>query len=117
MIEPRVALEEIRAQLREEVLPKLEDERARAIVVAALGILGDLALQVRDDDAWETDSAAELSALCTRLRLPASGDRRTLLETLERYVRDAWSEGRMEHVEEVRHVLASDLARQLERMR
>jgi hypothetical protein len=62
VISPEYVLSELRSTLRDEVLPHVADPRARTSLVAALGILGDLALQVTEDDHWCTDSARVLGA-------------------------------------------------------
>lgn len=48
MITPEHMVTAIRRDLATRVLPALTDDRARSSVIAAMGILGDLALQVRD---------------------------------------------------------------------
>jgi hypothetical protein len=66
VISPEYVLTEVRAVLRDEVLPHVEDPRARTSLVAALGILGDLALQVTEDDEWCAESADVLGAALHR---------------------------------------------------
>jgi hypothetical protein len=143
VIEPGEALEAIRDQLRRLVLPHVEDEGARSVVFAALGILGDLAPRVRADDRWCLASGEELAATLSRID-PLLVDRPQLAEHLASAVRaaaavqsDAPATAReilMRAAEEVfaevwrdeglreserlvgglRDVLARDLARQLE---
>ncbi len=144
MISPALALDGVREQLREIVLPVLEDERARAIVIAALGILADLPLQIREDDQWCRQTVRELhtvlasrradlpggEALLTQLdqllaraevALSPAAARRVLLDAASLVIRALWNEGgQAEHGEllgELRRVLAIDLANQLARSR
>jgi hypothetical protein len=88
VIEPGEALDAIRDQLRRLVLPHLEDEGARSVVVAALGILGDLAPRVRSDDRWCLASHDELAAALSGLG-PQLVDRPHMAEHLASAVRDA----------------------------
>jgi hypothetical protein len=114
MIAPDVALELVRDQLRGEVLPRMaeDDDYTRSIVVAAIGILGELSQRVVEADAWcepsvrelrragatwsahlEGALAVEVADLVGRSRsapsLPA--ERRLLLEAAERIVTSFWA--------------------------
>jgi hypothetical protein len=143
VIEPGEALDAIRDQLRRLVLPHLEDEGARSVVFAALGILGDLAPRVRADDRWCLASGEELAATLSGLG-PHLADRPLVADQLARAVRDAeavradapatareilmraaeelfsevWRDEALRRseplVEGLRDVLARDLSRQLE---
>jgi hypothetical protein len=143
VIEPGEALDAIRDQLRRLVLPHLEDEGARSVVFAALGILGDLAPRVRADDRWCVASGEELAAILSGLG-PYLVDRPMVAERLAGAVRDAeaaradspvtareilmraaeelfsevWRDEVLREsgplVEGLRDVLARDLSRQLE---
>jgi hypothetical protein len=134
MIDARQALDGIRARLRDVVLPRLEDEHARATVIAMLGILGDVVPRLREDEErWRPAVEALAAALRGRAdRMPAdaadafrgaveaAGDERSLaaarlrlLEIAEREVRDAWTAGGGGDLGELRRALAADLDVQL----
>ncbi|HET9185272.1 MAG TPA: hypothetical protein VFN82_03930, partial [Solirubrobacterales bacterium] len=49
MIEPRRALRDVRAALREEVMPELSSARARSVLASALGIIDSVVEAVRLD--------------------------------------------------------------------
>jgi hypothetical protein len=144
MISPELALGGMREQLREVVLPALDDERARAVVIAALGILADLALQVREDDQWCRETVRQLHKALVRWRGKLPGGevvltrvdelvaqseiastplaaRRGLLDAATLVLRSLWKEGgQAQHGEllaELRRVLAIDLTHQLARSR
>lgn len=143
MIDPCLAMEAIRSELRSRVLPELEDPYARSVVIAALGILGNLALQVESDERWCEHSVTELIAGCTRwsrdeVAGPAGPPlavaveramserspwhrRAVLLGAVEMLLGELWARPRDaagdEILAEVRQVLVRDLARELERTR
>jgi hypothetical protein len=144
MISPALALGGMREQLREVVLPAVDDERARAVVIAALGILADLALQVREDDEWCRVSVRQLRTVLGRWRRRLPGGevllarvdelvaqsnaastplaaRSPLLEAATLVLRSLWEEGgQAQHGEllaELRLVLTIDLTQQLARSR
>jgi hypothetical protein len=64
MIAPARALELVRRSLREDVLGAVGegDEHTRSILVAALGILGEVGRRVQADDGWSEPSVARLRA-------------------------------------------------------
>jgi hypothetical protein len=66
VISPEHVLAALRTVLRDEVLPHVADPRARTSLVATLGILGDLALQVTEDDRWCADSVRVLDIALRR---------------------------------------------------
>ncbi|MEA2625101.1 MAG: hypothetical protein QOD06_1146 [Candidatus Binatota bacterium] len=134
MIGVRQALDGIRARLRDVVLPRLEDEHARATVIAMLGILGDLVPRVREDeDRWRPAVEALAAALRGRAnRRPADAAgafraaveaalaepsfataRLQLLEMAEHEVRSAWAGRDGRDLTELRRALAVDLDVQL----
>ena len=141
MITPAVAFEGIRAQLRERVLPDLDDEATRSVVFAILGTLRDLELQVRADDEWCRVTAQELSEALPRWKSWVAGDahvaaaldrhhaaaasaktpreaRAELLGGAELVVRTLWQQPTTPpdvELADLRALLAADLARQLER--
>jgi hypothetical protein len=143
MITSGVAFDGIRAQLRERVLPELDDEATRSVVFAILGMLRDLELQVREDDDWcgvsarelaegarrwrgwladDADVAGELHArldAATRAETPRKA-RAELLAAAELVVDRLWQPGAAgsygAELADVRALLAADLARQLERI-
>jgi len=141
MITPALAFEGIRAQLRERVLPELDDEATRSVVFAILGTLRDLELQVRADDEWCRVSARELAealplwrgrltgiahvaAALDRHRAAAASAktpreaRAELLAGAELVVRTLWQQPTTPpdvELADLRALLAADLARQLER--
>lgn len=144
MISTALALDGVREQLRDVVLPELEDERARVVVIAALGILADLALQVREDETWSSEPAARLRDTLTRRRGELPGDeavlakvddlmaaaesaespgaaRRALLDAATLVLRSLWQAGAQashrELLGELRRALAVDLDHQLARSR
>jgi hypothetical protein len=66
VISPNDALELVRAQLRTEVLGKLEDDAyARSVLVAALGALGEIGRRVVVQDAWSEPSVARLRGVAS----------------------------------------------------
>ena len=62
MIAPGRALRDVRANLREVVMPDLESDRARAILGSALGILDELAGRVQVDGSPARVTATEAIA-------------------------------------------------------
>ncbi len=65
MLNPRDALELIRSQLRTEVLPRLDaadDNYTHSVVVAAIGALREISLQVVESDQWCEPSVTALRA-------------------------------------------------------
>ena len=131
----------MRRDLREIVLPAIEDEYVRSLVIAMVGILGELPRQLRSDEAWCAPSVEELQAACERWsstlgeREPAprvrelaeralqeespQAARRLLLAAASAMVAALWDEDRTsrdaELLRDVRHVLGADLAHQLAR--
>ena len=75
MINPAAALDLVREELRSCVLPRLaeDDDYGRSVLVAAIGVLGELAPHVIEDDGWMAAPTAELARAVTALqaRLPA----------------------------------------------
>jgi hypothetical protein len=127
MITPPHMLNAIRRELATRVLPAVTDDRARSSVIAAMGILGDLALQVSDDEAWLEDSLALLEPAVARWDLrvgPAdlaetpAQRRDRLLAGIESLVERLWRTGADPgRLREVRTVLLADLELQLKRIR
>lgn len=143
MIPVSTVLNGIRSELRAVVVPALdEDEYAISVIYAALGILGDLALQVEATDDWARRSAEELNVACLRWAASDAAmnsaeqleqashlateevgahDRPVLLAAVERLIDELWSRPQDNAARillaDVRAVLAGDLARQLERIR
>jgi hypothetical protein len=110
----------IRRDLASRVLPALTDDRARSSVIAAMGILGDLALQVREDDGWVPDAVAVLEAGVARwpVSVPPGSGRVELLAAIESLVERLWAEGGQDELlRDIRGVLRADLAHQLKRIR
>lgn len=129
----------MRLELRERILPELGDDYDRAVVIAMLGILGDLALEVVPDEAWCRTTAAELrpaidrwsEALGGAARVeelarradaaPPAAARRALLEAASTIVRAIWHDERLRRdgalLAEIRRALRADLGRQLARIR
>lgn len=74
MISPAAALNLVREELRSCVLPRLaeDDDYGRSVLVAAIGVLGELAPRVIEDDAWTVEPTAELTRAATawQARLP-----------------------------------------------
>ncbi len=62
MITPSAALNLVREELRTCVLPRLaeDDDYGRSVLVAAIGVLGELAPRVIDDAAWTVEPTARL---------------------------------------------------------
>lgn len=136
MIVPRNALNAVRRELAERVLPGITDDRARSSVVAAMGILGDLALQVREDDTWARDSLALLEPALRRWQRVARQDSRELLDvpdvpgepaaqrrervlaTVQNVVTHLWrTQAEPELQRDIRAVLSAELELQLKRIR
>jgi hypothetical protein len=110
----RRLLDAVRSELRSTILPKIEGEYERSVVIAMLGILGDLRDAVAIDERPAAKEAAELAAACdewiaalgerplaNRLRETAAAadatksaiERRSrLLEAAEMLVRELWSD-------------------------
>ena len=113
----RRLLEAVRGELRTTVLPKIEGEYERSVVIAMLGILGDVGAAVALDERPIAEEAARLRAACdewiaalgedplaSRLAelsraadaAPNAVQRRThLLEAAETLVRELWREPRL----------------------
>lgn len=120
MITPERMVSAIRRDLAERVLPAVTDDRARSSVIAAMGILGDLALQIRDDDGWTQAAVAELRAGVAGWPVTVSptAGRAELLAAAEALVERLWAAGgHDELLRDVRRVLRADLAHQLKRIR
>lgn len=116
MIEPADALRDVRARLREDVLPEVASPHGRAVLGAALGILDELTAQVARDvrpaaatvadllpaiERWEPDlvaSAPGLAAEVARRRREAAAEadpvsaRALVLDAVALAVRTAWDE-------------------------
>ena len=134
-------LEAIRADLRERILPALDGDFERSVVVAAVGILREVAPRIVEDDRWAEDSVAELAGAVGEARralaplgevAPRIGDlvaaaetaptrseaRRCLLEAAAVAIRACWQDPRIRESAasvfgELRRALAADLNRQL----
>jgi hypothetical protein len=120
MITPEHMVGAIRHDLATRVLPAITDDRARSSVIAAMGILGDLALQIREDDGWVAEAVGELRAGVARwpVSVPRDASRSELLAIVEELVARLWAEGGHEKLlRDVRAVLRADLAHQLKRIR
>ena len=132
MIEPAIVLAGMRRELRDVVLPAVEDESVRASVVAMIGILGELSGRVRSDERWHAASVRDLEAGCERWAAALGAGApagRQLLELRERAGGVASPSGARELLltaacravsagdaavrADVRRVLAADLSRQL----
>jgi hypothetical protein len=139
VIEPERALRDVRASLREQVLPSVGSTHGRTILAAALGILDAVADQVQRDPApaaatvaellpaveeWERELSASAPAAAAELaerRAEAAvaepiAARETLLAAAERTVEVAWAElepgPRDELLSAVRRAVRSDIERQ-----
>lgn len=135
MISPEHMMDAMRRELGDRVLPAVTDERARSSVIAVMGILGDLARQVAEDDGWARESIAELEAGVARWRAELGGlaapldvpeersdspaaRRIDLLGAIEELVGRLWQDGtRPDVLADVRKVLRADLGGQLKRIR
>ncbi|HEY0484969.1 MAG TPA: hypothetical protein VGD72_01810 [Mycobacteriales bacterium] len=126
MIPPAEVLAAVRTALRDEVLPHVGEDRARTALVAALGILGDVALQVREDDRWCADSASVLAAALGRCGVPGLGappgetptaHRRRLLAAARRLLAGPPDTSCPDDLRGVRSALAHDLTLQQRRTR
>lgn len=133
MIDPDIVLAGIRRDLREIVLPAVEEEFARTAVIAMVGILGELDGRVRSDQRWCAESVNELAAGCERWAAALGGGEPAAQRVLELRARAALEPPAAaretllaaacetlgacdEHtVRDVRRVLAADLSRQLAR--
>lgn len=62
MITPSAALNLVREELRTCVLPRLaeDDDYGRSVLVAAIGVLGELGPRVMEDAAWTAEPTARL---------------------------------------------------------
>jgi hypothetical protein len=135
VIPPATALTLVREQLRSQVLPRLDenDDYARSVLVAAIGVLGAIASTVREDDAWHaastshmrselaswavdpnipdiTESAvAELINQTTRAETPQNA-RRLLLAEIENLASDYWSGATHPEHDDLRRLYGSVLA-------
>ncbi|PXY27867.1 hypothetical protein [Prauserella muralis] len=121
MIEPDRMVSAIRAELAARVLPRLSDDRARSSVIAAMGILGDLALQIRQDDSWLPAAETALRSGIARWPVTVSGDadRSEILAATEELITGLWAAGEPEKelLQDIRSVLRADLEHQLKRIR
>ncbi len=63
MIGPGAALDLVREELRSSVLPRLaeDDDYGRSVLVAAIGVLGELAARVVEDEAWALEPTERLA--------------------------------------------------------
>ena len=113
----RRLLDAVKSELRTTVLPKIEGEYERSVVIAMLGILGDVGAVVALDEQPIAEEAARLRVACdewvqalgedvlaaklAELARDADGaanvvDRRThLLTAAETLVRELWREPRL----------------------
>lgn len=142
MIDPDIVLQGIRSELKDTVLPRLEHEYERTRVVAMLGILRDLAEQLRVGESRWRATNAELSASCEeaaqilapddpvakcvhtltaeaeRAESPAAA-RAALLDAAQRLISAAWAPERQAAraaiLATVRPALAGDLSAQTSR--
>lgn len=131
MMDARQMLTMVRSDLSTTVLPTMDDDRAKSSVIAAMGILANLALQIREDDAWVADSLAVLQPAATRWRgapgtvdtsarpdLNSSQLRDALLAEAEERIAALWRDGAdQSRLHEIRTALYSDLQLQLNRSR
>ena len=125
MISPAQMLLATRKELTTSVLPAITDDRARSSVIATVGILGVLALQVREDDAWLADSVRVLSAGVRRWPVEVPDEvadvrqyRRQLLAAITELIRRIWDgEADSALLPDIRGVLHADLELQLKRTR
>jgi len=114
----RRLLDAVRSELRTTVLPKVEGEYEKSVVVAMLGILGDLRDAVVLDERPIAEEAGHLRTACAewiaslgdapvaeRLRSSlvaadaassALERRRLLLEAAETLIRELWSDPKLE---------------------
>lgn len=131
MITPERMLTVIRGELAARVLPEITDDRVRSSVIAMMGILGDIASRVREDEAWTALAADELAGAVARWRadlpprlaatldVPSTPDdpaawRLALLDAIETLVPLLWQQDPA-RLPEVRAVLRADLEHQLKR--
>ena len=68
MIDTATVLADMRRELRETVLPAVDDEYARSVVVAIIGILGELPPAPPRDDALRHDLLAAADYVLTHAR-------------------------------------------------
>lgn len=144
MIAPDAALELVRNELRNEVLTRLheDDDYVRSIVVAAIGVLGEVAPRVVLADAWcepsvrelresarswagrlsdDRDAARRVGDLVERARSAEtlSAERGLLLEAAQEVVTTLWAGAPTAEGEalrrEVRTLLAADAELEVER--
>lgn len=73
-MDPVDVLAGIRRDLRDVVLPAVEDDYARSVVVAMMGILRALPARIAADERWCVGSVAELQAGCARWADALHGD-------------------------------------------
>jgi hypothetical protein len=142
MLDPQFVVRGIRRDLKQIVLPAVCDDHARAVTLAAIGILGSLATGIREAEEWHAETVAELlpaaagwEAMLTHaprdasavrsLRLQADacatthprGARAALMEAAEIVVRVYWRDGGAiseSALDGLRSLLAADLTRQLQ---
>ncbi|WP_033290702.1 hypothetical protein [Amycolatopsis jejuensis] len=132
MISPQRLLAAVRADLAERVLPSITDDRARSSVIAAMGILKDVAGQVRPDDSWIGDSLAALETAAAQWRprldpawaallepaaLPAPERRDMLLEGIEKVIEHLWrTRDKRGLLPEIRQVLRAETELEAKRL-
>lgn len=140
MIEPQRALRDVRARLRETVLPQVDSTHGRTILAAALGIIDSLVDRIQLDPApaeatvaellpalvgWErelatSDPGAAERLAATRAQAEAAADpfaaRERVLEGAELTVEAAWADPDPERRERllaaVRQAVRGDVERQ-----
>ncbi|WP_028850789.1 hypothetical protein [Thermocrispum municipale] len=125
MITPTQMVLAIRKDLATSVLPTMTDDRARSSVIAAMGILGVLARQIREDDSWLTESVRVLADGVRRWPVdppPEVADlreyRKSLLDVSAQLITKIWrGEADSALLADVRGVLRADLDLQLKRIR
>jgi hypothetical protein len=138
VIEPERALRDVRASLREQVLPSVGSSHGRTILAAALGILDSVADQVERGSAAAEATVAELLPALAEWQRSLAGEgpaaglgadrvcaerdrdpftaRATLLTAAERTIVAAWelpSPRREQLLRGVRRVIRADVERQL----
>lgn len=139
---PRRLLGAIRRELREAILPRLTGEYDRSLVISMIGILGEIAGSVVEDDSWAEESIAQLREGCdlwagwlkphpfslriaeldaaSRVVVRRSEARGLLLEASELALRALWHNEELRRaaphaLNDIRARLASDLKRDLAR--
>lgn len=118
MIDPKAMLEAVRRELQKSILPRIEGDYERSVVIAMLGILRDVGAEIALDERRISDENESLrTALETAVALAAAKPfvvpvaerlgaalaetaaiprRRLLLDAVETLVRELWADPTLE---------------------